>query len=147
MLFHFLYQWASLLVLLLTAAAAAWRGGWPERLGAAAMVLAWAATAVVYNSIQLRGFQAGPMLVDLVLLLALLYVALRSDRWWPMWACAFQALNVVLHFALAADHVLWRWAAWLASSCFSYLAMLALLVGALGRRRALAATDAASPLT
>ncbi|HJV41698.1 hypothetical protein [Caulobacter sp.] len=147
MLFHFLYQWASLVALLVTVGAAAWRGAWPERFGAAAMVVAWVASALVYNSILLRGFQVAPMLVDLALTLALLYVALRSDRWWPMWACAFQALNVVLHFALAADDVLWRWAAWLASSCFSYLAMLALLCGALGRPRAPVPTDAASPLT
>lgn len=147
MLFHFLYQWASLAALLVTAGVATWRGAWPERAGAAAMVLAWVASALVYNSIQLRGFQVAPMLVDIGLTLALLYLAMRSDRWWPMWACAFQALNVVLHFALAAEHVLWRSAAWLASSCFSYLAMLALLCGALGRRRAPDPTDAASPLT
>lgn len=147
MFFHFFYQWASLIVLLVTAATAFWRGGWPERLSASAMIVAWVATGVLYNSILLRGTQAGPMLVDVMLMLALLFVALKSNRWWPMWACAFQALNVVLHFALLADEVLWRRASWIASSCFSYLAMLALLFGALGRRRDAAATDAASPLT
>lgn len=147
MFFHFFYQWASLLVLAATATAALWRGHWPERFGAGAMVAAWIATGVVYNSIQQRGAQTGPMVVDGLLMLALLFIALRSNRWWPMWACAFQALNVVLHVAMMADAVLWRRAAWIASSCFSYLAMLALLCGALGRRREAAPTDAASPLT
>lgn len=147
MFFHFFYQWISLLVLAATAATALWRGGWPERLGAGAMIAAWLGTGLVYNSILQRGAQLGPMVVDVLLLLALLFIALRSNRWWPMWACAFQALNVVLHFAMLADAVLWRRAAWMASSCFSYLAMLALLCGALGRRRPLETPDAASPLT
>lgn len=147
MFFHFFYQWASLLVLLTTATTALWRGGWPERFGASAMVVAWIATGLVYNSILQRGAQIGPMVVDLLLLVALLFIALKSNRWWPMWACAFQALNVVLHVAMMADAVLWRRAAWIASSCFSYLTMLALLCGALGRRRRPETTDAASPLT
>lgn len=143
----FLYQWASLIALLVTVAVAFWRGGWHERLGGGAMILAWVATALVYNSIQQRGAQIAPLLVDLALMLVLLYSALKSDRWWPMWACAFQALNVVLHLALMADAVLWRRAAWIASSAFSYLVLLALLLGSLGRppRRAVAPPDAASP--
>jgi hypothetical protein len=147
MTFQFLYQWASLTVLLATVGGAIWRGGLPERVAASAMGLAWIGTAVVYNSHQLRGFQSGPMFVDMALLLVLLVIALRSDRWWPMWACAFQALNVVLHIALAADAVLWRWAAWVASSYFSYLTMFSLLLSLIGRRRAVSPTDAASPLT
>jgi hypothetical protein len=147
MTLQFLYQWASLTVLVATVAGAIWRGGLPERIAAGAMAMAWIGTAVVYNSHQLRGFQGGPMLVDMALLLVLLVIALRSDRWWPMWACAFQALNVVLHFALAADAVLWRWAAWVASSYFSYLTMFSLLLGLIGRRRVASPTDAASPLT
>jgi hypothetical protein len=143
----FLNQWASLIVLLITVTVAFWRGGWHERLGGGAMVVAWLATALVYNSLQLRGAQIAPLLVDLALMLVLLYSALRSDRWWPMWACAFQALNVVLHLALMADAVLWRRAAFIASSVFSYLVLLALLLGSLGRpsRQASVPADPASP--
>ena len=60
MLFHFFYQWASLLALLGSAAVALWRGGWPERLGGGAMILAWAATTLLYNSIQQQGLQIAP---------------------------------------------------------------------------------------
>lgn len=147
MLFHFFYQWASFAVLLITVSAAFWRGGWPERLAAGAMIAAWLGTALLYNSILQRGVQIAPMIVDALLLSVLLFIALRSNRWWPMWACAFQALTFVLHLALIADAVLWSRAAWMANSCFSYLTMLALLCGALSRRRATASPDAASPLT
>ncbi len=37
----YLYQWASLAALLIAAGVALWRGGWPERLGGVAMILAW----------------------------------------------------------------------------------------------------------
>jgi len=147
MLFHFLYQWASLAALAIATGVGFWRGGWPERVSGVAMILAWLATALLYNSIQLHGTEVGPVLADVFLMLVLLYVALKSDRWWPMWACAFQALNVVLHFALAADAVLWRRAAWMASSAFSYLIMLSLFLGSVRRPLHPARPDAASPLT
>ncbi len=147
MLFHFFYQWASLGALLIVACVALWRGGWPERVAAIAMTAAWLATGIVYNNILQRGVQVAPMVVDALLLSVLLFIALRSNRWWPMWACAFQALTFVLHLAMIADAVLWRRAAWMANSCFSYLTMLALLCGAIRTRRAPAPTDAASPLT
>jgi hypothetical protein len=133
--FAFLYQWISLAALLVTAVAALWRGGWPERVAALAMVGAWFATGFVHNALQMWGVQAGVMLVDIALLLVLLFVALRSDRWWPLWACAFHGLNVVLHFAVMADSKVWGLAYFRASSVFSYLTMLALFVGAVSPRR------------
>lgn len=133
MFLHFLYQWASLIALTATATTALWRGEWPERTGAAAMVIAWFATPVVQNSLQQWGVQTGVMIVDAGLLGALLFVGLRSNRWWPLWACGFQAMNVVLHLAVLADARVWAWAYFVASSVFSYLVMLTLFLGALGR--------------
>ena len=151
MLFNALYQWASLIALAITAAVGLWRGGWPERTAAAAMVLAWFATSLVHNTLQRWGVQTGVMVVDGLLLGALLFVALKSNRWWPMWASAFQAMSITLHLSVMADGKIWGWSYFVASSIFSYLVMLTLLVGALGRRhrklRAPAPPDAASPLT
>ncbi|MBU4433731.1 MAG: hypothetical protein KKC14_04860 [Alphaproteobacteria bacterium] len=135
MAFHALYQWASLMALVATCAAAAWRGGWPERSAAAAMALAWIGSAVVQRSLQLWGLQTGIMIIDGLLLLVLLSIALRSDRWWPMWACGFHGLGVLLHVAVMIDTDIWGRAYYVAGAIFSYLTMLALLVGALGRRR------------
>jgi hypothetical protein len=148
MFLHFIYQWASLIVLGLCVVIGLWRGGWPERTAALAMVAAWFGTSLAQNSLQRWGVQTGVMLVDAGLLAVLLFVALRSDRWWPMWASGFQAMNVTLHLSVLADGKVWGWSYFLASSIFSYLTMLSLLFGALSRRRQNPAPpDAASPLT
>lgn len=144
MVLHFIYQWASLIVLVITAAIALWRGGGPERMAAVAMVVAWFATVFVQNNLQRFGVQTSVMLVDAGLMAVLLYVALTSDRWWPMWATGFQAMNVVLHLTVMADAKVWGWAYFVAGSIFSYLVMLALFLGSVGARRP-AAT--ALPLT
>jgi hypothetical protein len=143
MIFHSLYQWASFLALVVTVTAGLWLGRWPERLGAGAMLAAWLATALSLNGTQLWGPQWGVMVIDVLLLAVLLFIALRSDRWWPMWACGFHALSVVLHLAVMADPKIWGRAYFVAGNVFSYLVMAALLIGVLGRRRA-APTDATS---
>jgi len=146
-----LYQWASLAALLIATGVALWRGGWPERLAGAAMILAWFATGVFYNSNQRFGPQTAVFLVDLGLMAILLFIALRSDRWWPMWACGFHGLTLTLMLATLADPKIPNRASLIAGGgVFSYLAMAALFFGALPRRprhAAPRAPDAASPLT
>ena len=149
MTFGALYQWANLLALLLSTGVALWRGRWPERTAAAAMIIAWVASAVLHDADQLRGPQALIMAIDIALFLVLLTIALKSDRWWPMWACAFHGLSVVLALAMLADPRVWSRAGFIASGVFSYLTMLSLFLGAIRRRPSAsrAATDAASRLT
>ncbi len=149
-----LTQWSSLAALLITAGVALWRGGWPERLAGVAMILAWFATCFVYNIHQKFGPQTAVFLVDLALMLVLLFIALRSNRWWPMWACGFHGLSLILMLATLADPKIPNHATLNAGGgVFSYLAMAALFFGALPRRRPspapskALAPDAASPLT
>jgi len=138
--FHALYQWASLLALVVSCGVAAWRGGWPERSAAAAMSLAWLASAFAQRSLQLWGPQTGIMIIDGLLLSALLVVALRSDRWWPMWASGFHGLGMLLHVAVIIDADIWGRAYYVAGAIFSYLTMLALLLGGLSRPKRTAET-------
>lgn len=142
-------QWSSLAALLITAGVALWRGGWPERLAGVAMILAWFATCFLYNIHQKFGPQTAVFLVDLALMGVLLLIALRSNRWWPMWACGFHGLSLILLVATLADPRISNHASFIAGGgVFSYLAMAALLFGALpGRSGKPHAPDAASPLT
>ena len=142
MIFHSLYQWISVLALALATGAGLWRGRWPERSAAAAMIVAWLATALFENGTQLWGPQSSVMIIDTLLLVVLLIIALKSDRWWPMWACGFHALSVVLHVAMIADPKIWGRAYFVAGNAFSYLAMAALFVGALNTPRREAARAA-----
>lgn len=147
MFFGYLYQWVSLASLLITAGVAFWRGGWPERAAAAAMILAWFASSLLYKSQLWFGPQTAVFVVDACLLLVLLVIALRSDRWWPMWACGFHGLSLILTLALLLDTKISNRAGYLAGGgLFSSLAMTALLLGSI-RRRNPASPDAASPLT
>ena len=148
MTFGALYQWANLLALLLATGLALWRGRWPERTAAVAMIMAWLASTWLHDADQWLCPQAIIMSIYIALALVLLTIALTSDRWWPMWACAFHALSVVLALAMLADPRVWSRAGFIASGVFSYLTMLALFLGALARRpRGGAPPDAASRLT
>lgn len=143
---HF-YQWFSLAALLGSTGLALWRGGWPERLAATAMILAWVASTLLYKTHLRFGPQTAVFLVDLALLLVLLFIALRSNRWWPMWACGFHGLTLILMLATLADAKISNRAGYIAGGgIFSYLAMAALLCGVLPRGRS-RNPDAASPLT
>jgi hypothetical protein len=135
MIFHSLYQWLGIVCLAVAAAPAIWRGGWPERTAAIAMVAAWLGSGLVQNGMQLWGLQIGVMLIDLVLLAVLLAIALRSDRWWPMWASAFHGLGALLHFAVLVDAKVWGRTYFIAGSLFSFLTLAALLVGGINRMR------------
>lgn len=149
MTFGALYQWANLLALLISTGVALARGRWPERVAAVAMIVAWLASTLVHDAAQLRGPQTLVMAIDVTLFLVLLTIALKSDRWWPMWACAFHGLSVVLALAMLADPKVWSRAGFIASGAFSYLTMLSLFLGAVRRRPFVGAAppDAASRLT
>lgn len=138
MIFHSLYQWLGVAMLILATAPALWRGGWPERTAAVAMIAAWFGSGLVQNGMQLWGIQIGVMLVDLALLGLLLVIALTSNRWWPMWASGFHGMGVLLHIAVLLDPKVWGRAYFIAGTVFSVLTLAALFVGAIRepRRRA-----------
>ncbi|WP_448579262.1 hypothetical protein [Thermaurantiacus sp.] len=74
------------------------RGGRDERLAAIAMLMAAAATPLLVQQ-QFAGPEAGVILVDIALFLALSAIAMQSTRFWPLWAAGFQLGAVVVHFA------------------------------------------------
>ena len=77
----------------------AWRwGGRDERLAAFGFVLA-ALLSVLANRSNYGQPEITELLVDSSLLLGLVYLALRSDRFWPIWAAAFQLVGTSVHFA------------------------------------------------
>lgn len=77
-------------------------GGQPERQVAFMLLLAAMATALVgYGFPQPRGTIRWPvMFVDFALVAALMWVALRANRLWPMFVTALQLITAVAHPAL-----------------------------------------------
>lgn len=103
-----------------------WRGGWAERTAAAGLLAGWTMTVVLYNY-KIGNTQWGVLAVDAALFGTLTWIGLTSDRYWPLFAAAFQLLAVMTHLASILDPVLGGWAYVTGQLIFSYL-----LAGAIG---------------
>ena len=105
MLLALLFQLFYLFALVAVASYAGWRGGWPERVGAAIMVVGSILTVVAANSFYpgWRSPEAGIIIVDLLVLAAFGNLALSSDRYWPIWVTSFHLIAVTIHLASLAD--------------------------------------------
>jgi hypothetical protein len=86
------------------------RGGRPEQLVGCALLLA-AATTLLINlprTVYFQNFEAEVLLVDSALLAALVAVALRANRYWPLWVTAIHASALAVHLAkLANPSLVW----------------------------------------
>jgi hypothetical protein len=74
------------------------RGGPAERIGAA--ILLWLSVGVfVTQPFLALGYHLdkGAFLIDLIGLAGFLYLGLKSDRTWTIWACSAQVIAVVGH--------------------------------------------------
>lgn len=109
-------------------AIAAWRGRDLERLAAGAYLAAWALSLVAFRA-GTRGTQWGVMVIDVVLLVGLVVIALRTRRFWPLFSAAFQLLAVVTHIARALDSAVSGWAYQTAGIIWGYLVIIAIGYG------------------
>ena len=91
------------LLLVAVAAYAFLRGKSDERLAAAICVIATIATRLVLSPIANRysGVELGVFLVDLMTLAGFVAIALRTDRFWPLWVAGLQLTTLVAHMLKA----------------------------------------------
>jgi hypothetical protein len=91
-----------------TSAYALWRGGAPERIVGALMPIAFIGTVAFQSQFPVRfhGVELGIFIVDCALLIALLAVALRAERYWPIWMTGLQAVAVAAHLATMVSPVM-----------------------------------------
>ena len=69
------------------------------------------------------------MLVDAGLLLYLVWLAMRSDRFWPLYAAGFQVVGTTIHVARFADPNIFHAAYAFAQVFWAYPVLLALAAG------------------
>lgn len=82
----------------LVCAAAYLRGGPNERAAASALLIAAALTQVAaLSGNHWRGPEYGVMLVDVAFFGVLVVIALKSTRYWPIWAAASQLVGTLTH--------------------------------------------------
>ena len=120
--------WVGIVIGWTVAASALWKGGWSERLVAIGFLAAWLISPLV----RLGGWN-GPawtgLTVDAAFLALLLFVALRSGRYWPLFAAAFELLSVLSHIARLVDPGVRAWAYATADAIWTYLLLASLAVG------------------
>lgn len=110
---------------------ALWRGGAPERIVAVLLLLAWLASmaAEPWDANRFRGIMVATLAIDTILLLSLLAVALRANRFWVMAATSLQALIVLAHFVKMAQPELIRIVYMLMLTSWPALQLLLLAAG------------------
>lgn len=110
------------------------RGTRDERLVSLILIAGVIATELVLPPVRERfqGVEAGLVAVDMSVFLGFLFVALRSDRFWPLWVAGLQLTSILGHFMKAVDTGLFS-RAYAAALVFWFYPML--LVIALGTWR------------
>lgn len=117
----------------------AWiKGGAPERIGAAIFALASILTTAVISAGRFGSLEVGVLAVDSAMLLALLALALRAERFWPLWVIGLHLIGTAGHAVKAVDpHVIPR-AYVFALAFWAYPMLILLVVGTWNHQKRLA---------
>jgi hypothetical protein len=108
---------------------AVWRGGDEERLAAGGLLANWALSMVVYKS-HSQDTQWAVFAFDASLLALYVWLAMRTRRFWPLFAAGFQVLVVVIHLGRAADAGVSGWAYITGQLILAYLVLFTIGYGA-----------------
>lgn len=107
------------------------RGRFDERLTAIVCIIATFASLALMGPIQLRysSVEVGVLIVDVLTLSAFTFVALRSDRFWPMWISGLQLTASIGHLLKAVQPDLMPLAYATAGRFWGYPILIILAVG------------------
>ena len=94
---EFLRFFFGIAVWLFILGVALWRGQGPERTVSAAHLIGMFATPLAQAHVATNDPDIGIMTVDLLVFVVLTWVALRSDRWWPLFSSAFFLITIGIH--------------------------------------------------
>ncbi|GAA4023194.1 hypothetical protein GCM10022280_24870 [Sphingomonas swuensis] len=121
------------LLLLAVVALTWWRGRFDERAAGLICVAGNLATMLVAQSMATRfqSFDLLAFLVDLCVLGAFVALALRSERFWPMWVAGLQLTATSVHLLKLVSPDLMRFVFGAALAFWSYPIILLIAVGTL----------------
>lgn len=116
------------------------RGGPPERI-AAAIIVCWLLSDVSYHLVfGPSGFDSVDpvhLILDGGELVAIVWLALRANRMWPLWAAAAQLICVSGHVAVFISPEGMRRAYWAMTQLPPYIQLTAVFLGAVAHTRRL----------
>ena len=118
-------------LLLLTCAYSLWRGRGDEKLAAFVCLGATVATRFVISPVAMRytGLEFGLLMIDAAVLGVFLFIALRTERFWPLWVAGLQLTNSMAHLMKAVDVQLLPRAYAAAAVFWSYPILIIILIG------------------
>jgi hypothetical protein len=84
---------------------ALWKGRWDERISALVCIAASVISTMVLSPLATRYAQVetGELLVDGLVLCTFVAVALRSNRFWPLWVAGLQLTSSTAHVLKSID--------------------------------------------
>ena len=125
---HYIIFWA---LLLLICAYAFWRGQAEERIAAGACLAATIVTVLDIAPVGLRYRSIDPaqLAIDGAMLLTFVAIALRSDRFWPLWVAGLQLTMSFSHLMKAIDANLIPRVYAAAAVLWSYPILFIILIG------------------
>jgi len=124
-------------ILLITCGYALWRGRKYEQLSALVFITASVASVVARAAVNERylAVARSDLVIDSLVLIALVAIALRSDRFWPLWAAGLQLTISMSHGLKAIQPDLLPLAYAAAERFWSYPTLIILFVGAWRQHR------------
>jgi hypothetical protein len=136
-----LFYWT---LLALTCGYALVRGRSDERLAALVCIVASIATPIVLAPLAARysEFESGEFLIDAAVLATFAFIALRSDRFWPLWIAGLQLTTSMAHLLKMVQLDLMPQAYAAAEKFWSYPILVIIAVATLrGHRRRADSTE------
>lgn len=123
------FFWA---LLILTCGYALWRGRKYEQLSAIIFIGASVVSVVARSPVQQRylGVEVSDLVIDSFVLGAMLVIALRSDRFWPLWVAGLQLTISMSHLLKAIRPDLLPLAYAAAERFWSYPTLIILFIAA-----------------
>ena len=134
MISHKYIFWALLLI---TCGYALWRGRKYEQISAIVVLTASLVSVVARAEVQQPYLQMeiGDLVIDTLVLIAFVVIALRSDRFWPLWVAGLQLTISMSHIFKALEPNLLPLAYAAAERFWSYPTLVILFVGAWRQHR------------
>lgn len=115
------------------------KGGPPERLAIAIMIVGSFLTLVVEPQIpgRYRNVQMGVFAVDVICLFAFGAVALAVDRFWPLWITGIHLIGVATHTAKLVQPEVVPWVYGATQALWSYPMIILIVIGAVRHQKRL----------
>ncbi len=107
------------------------KGGWPERFAVIILLAGFFLTLAVaapvterFSHLEVRIF-----LVDTAMLVCFFYLALNAERYWTIWLCAMQSIQVLTHLPIIIIPELLPQAYGVVAAIWAYPMLIVLTVG------------------